>query len=423
MKKIPTIGIIGMGGFAQTHHQMADELEAQSLCRVCCSADPRMEDFAEFARTHRWEERGIRQYTDYRDMLRVHGAELDVVMVPTPIHLHAEMHRACVEAGVACYLEKPPTLDPDEFDAMMQVESRARTLTGIGFHKLADPFREDMKRRILSGEFGPLQRVSFFGLAPRGSDYYGRNNWAGRLLRKDRLLLDSCFGNADSHFLHTLLYGCGVSGLGDWAELKEVEAELYRIHPIQGTDTVFARGLCSKGIEWRLAVTHACPQDSWTEREILECENAKLTLWNQKEWRIEWTDGREEIGTWTRDDFHRISFADYLAYGRGERDRPRVRLIDTRSFVQLNALLYVAAGRITDVGPEHAAPVASPVDAKNIFRPLTGVREASETLLATGRLPSEQGLPWAMPGGRALATDASRLGSCIAAMAESSPFR
>ncbi|MDZ4199821.1 MAG: Gfo/Idh/MocA family oxidoreductase, partial [Kiritimatiellia bacterium] len=358
---------------------------------------PAISAFSEDGVKDRWDARGVCRYTDYRAMLRDLGDRLDVVTVPTPIHLHAEMHRACVESGVACYLEKPPSLDPEEFAGMLRMESQAPQSTTVGFQKTVDPLRREWKRRLVRGDFGRVLRVSYLGLAPRGSDYYARNNWAGRLIRDGRLLLDSCVGNALSHFLHAMLYSCG-SSVDEWAAPATAESEMIRAHPIEGPDSVFARGTCANGVEWRIAASHACLPEERMDREVIECEQARLTLLNQAEWRIEWRNGKTECGVWPAIDQSIAIFSEYLSYLKGEMSRPPVRLADTESYVQLHSLLYLAADGIDTAPPSQAWKVPSPANLSVHHVSLAGVRKAAEQMTQTGRLPSEQGLPWGRPG-------------------------
>jgi predicted dehydrogenase len=183
-------------------------LEDAGVCRLICTCDP-SDDALQAARA-RWnlDGRGVRVWTDYREMLDVHVGELDVVTIPTPPPLHAEMHRACVERNLACYLEKPPTLDPDELERMITVDAGARKQTQVAFNFIIEEPRQALKRRLLAGEFGALRRASFVGLWPRASDYYARAAWAGRLLGNDgRLVLDSCIGNALAHHVTTCCSG------------------------------------------------------------------------------------------------------------------------------------------------------------------------------------------------------------------------
>src|SRR5690242_17287217 len=119
------IGIIGMGGFAGAHHDAIQELELTGECRLICACDPNPAVFTDNIDQWQLARRAVLVFDNYLDMLDGCARQLDVVTIPTPVPLHAEMHRACIERGLAAYLEKPPTLNPDELDAMLLEESKA----------------------------------------------------------------------------------------------------------------------------------------------------------------------------------------------------------------------------------------------------------------------------------------------------------
>jgi hypothetical protein len=45
----------------------------------------------------RLPERGVKLYGGFEEMLAGLAGQADCITIPTPIHLHAPMHRACVE--------------------------------------------------------------------------------------------------------------------------------------------------------------------------------------------------------------------------------------------------------------------------------------------------------------------------------------
>lgn len=157
---IPRIGIIGLGGFAGAHHDELLELERKGKCRVICTCDPHPEAFADRQAILDFEGRGVRVFDDYRAMLDECAEELDIVSIPAPPNLHAEMHLACVERGIAVYLEKPPTLDFRELETMIQAETRVEKLTNVGFNYAAEESRLSLKRRLLAGEFGQVKEYA-----------------------------------------------------------------------------------------------------------------------------------------------------------------------------------------------------------------------------------------------------------------------
>jgi predicted dehydrogenase len=167
-------------------------------------------------------------------------------------------------------------------------------------------------------------------------------------------VLDSCIGNAMAHYIHNLLFWAGTRELFDWASVAEIEAELYRAHAIENYDTVLARGLLENGVQFRISATHAClpPQH---QREEVICEKAAITYVVGSEWKIEWRDGRAErieVGEADKGDLLARNFAAYFDYLRGTALRPPTTLEESKPFVHLTNLVYVAAEHIDEVEQE-----------------------------------------------------------------------
>jgi predicted dehydrogenase len=410
--------IIGLGGFAASHHRSFRDLENTGACRVVATCDLQPHNFDAQMTELAFAERGLRVYADYIEMLDRHRHELDLVVVPTPIPLHAPMHRACVERGLACYLEKPPTLDWRELDAMLAVETGAPRATNVGFIHIVEPSRRRLKQRLVDGEFGALQRVGFSGHWPRDTAYFQRAAWAGKLIMDDRLVLDSCVGNALSHFVHDLLYWCGTADLWQWQYPATMEAELYRAHTIQGFDTCFARGHCENEVEFRVGITHAA-QSTEFNRELIECENAVISYQCGATLRINvrWRDGRQENYEEPAQATLTANIEDYFAYLRGNTTRPSSRLIDTAPFVCFNDLVYIAAGRINTVNQRYLLRGAPNAQGATTVA-INDIVEALDDLAGRGMLPSEAGRPWAGPGGRAKRDDLKNLHEVVYAMCQ-----
>jgi predicted dehydrogenase len=408
------VAIIGMGGFAGAHHAALNTLEAEGGCRVVCTCDPRMEAFRSEAERWEFARRGVRTFTDYQQMLEACHSELDVVTVPTPVPLHAPMHRACVERGLACYLEKPPTLDYAEMEAMLEVEAHAAKATQVGFNFIVEPTRQALKQRLLAGEFGAVRRICFRGVAPRDTNYFHRAVWAGRLILDDKLVLDSCIGNAMAHYIHNLHFWAGQEDLFSWAEMVTVEAELYRAHAIQGMDTVFLRGHFASGIEACVAATHAAdgPHEQW---EWVECERATLTYDAHDGFRIQWKEVAPKTLPYERADLL-TNLRAYFDYLRDQSPRPVTRLADARPFVRGYDLAYVAAGQIIPIAEEHLRHAASG-NGDGEYVVIEGIRDVVTTFFDSGRFPSQQDVAWAQSGGRATPDDLPRLRAIVEQMA------
>lgn len=388
------VGIIGMGGFAGTHHGCMLRLEEQGLSRLVCTCDPESEKFAGRMEELRFKERGVRVFGDYIEMLDEMADEMDLVVIPTPISLHAIMHKAAVERGLPVYLEKPPSLDPIELEEMIRVDGQSPFATYIGFSLTVGTPRYEFKRRIIAGEFGKVREVRLQSMRGRVKSYFKRAPWAGRLTLNGRLVLDSVMGNAASHNVQTCTFIAGGPELHSRMQMESVEAELYRAHDIDGADTFFVRGTTTDGVDVRMALSHACSletdSDAAANREVVITDKARLSFDGDVSWRVEWNDGRVEseppVGSWPLDDNHR-AYYDYLY---GERECPATTLEDCRPFVQLHALSYVSSGEITTV-----TDVTEETTAKGECVAINGLDEAFRCFLESGKLPFEQKLPWA----------------------------
>jgi predicted dehydrogenase len=415
------VAIIGMGGFASSHHETLHQLETAGVCQVVATCDPQPTRAQSVRESRNFTARGIRVYDDYRKMLDCHCHEIDFVTIPTPILLHATMHRACIERGLACYLEKPPTLDWQEMNEMLEVETLAARHTQVGFAHIIEEPRRRLKERLISGEFGTVRRVGFAGQWPRSSAYFERTPWAGRLLVDGRLVLDSCTGNAMSHYLHNLLFWCGQDKVISWGEVEHIYAELYRAHAIESFDTCFAQGLCHNGIEVAIAATHTGEIHS-SHVEWLECEKATIRYKTGATitYDIAWRNGQQENAAFESEYALKANLISYMAYLRDELTRPPTKLIETRPFVHLNNLLYIAGKNIHTIEGRH---LNYQNNMKNSGKWITvaGMAKAIDQFQLCGILPSESGYQWGRSGGRASIHDISRLAETIEQMKSNSP--
>jgi len=342
------IGIIGMGGFAGSHHTTVAKLEEKGHCRLICTCDPMEDTFTTLKNSLRFAERGIVVFKDYSAMLEACASDLDFVIIPTPINLHAEMHDAVTARGIPCYIEKPPTLEYTELERMIAADKRSAKVSVVGFNFIIEKPRLALKQRILEGEFGAVIRTALSAQWPRPSSYFSRNTWAGKLLIDDKIQLDSCFGNAMAHFVHNMLFWTGTHDLFSWAKITAVKAELYRAHNIEGADTFFVESTTIAGVTMRYALTHACAGES-SHSETIVCEKAEIRYIVGSHVDIKWNDGRSDRIALDQFDGLAENHLDYYKYLRGETERPATTLIDCRSFVTLNDLAYISSKEITAI--------------------------------------------------------------------------
>ena len=394
-----SVAVVGLGGFATVHHRCLLQLELAGVVKVVATCDPRAAELIKAVPELRLAERGVAVLPDLEALLAAHGQTVRLVTLPTPVPLHASMHEACIQRGLAVYLEKPPTLDPAELERMIAVDAATRVPTWVGFNFIRDPIRQGIKRRVLAGEFGKLLAVRVFVSWQRNDAYYGRADWAGRLILRDRLVLDGPLGNAMAHYVHDALHWAG-STQESWGQPQRVRAALLRAHRIQGADTVLAE-VATGGPPVRIAVTHA-GEESRDPLEVLVCEQATINVQPGGIERIRIVrPGRTDEVITEADPQHDLenmrAACALVAAGSG---RPATTLVDSRPFVQLNALAHLSTGRI---GQEPTCSGTIP-----------GMLATCERFLADGSFPS---FAWAPQPSWVTPADLPRLRAAVDALA------
>ncbi len=404
-----------MGGFAGSHHSAVAKLEERGQARLICTCDPRAQFFAVEQQTWKFAQRGVSVFNDYRSMLDACHRDLDLVVIPTPIQLHAEMHAACVGLGLPTYLEKPPTLDEAELEQMIAADRQASKASLVGFNFIIEKARLALKERLLAGEFGPLRAATLSALWPRPASYFQRNAWAGRLLMGDHIVLDSCFGNAMAHFVHNMLFWTGAPELYSWAQIAAVRAELYRAHDIEGADTFFVEADTTAGVTMRFALSHACAGAS-SHCETVVCDKAVLRYLVGRHVEIRWQDGRTEKLPIDPFDPLGENHLEYFRYLRGEVPRPATTLVDSRPFVILNDLAHISSDRISAIPSALVTNMRDEKEQKDYLN-VASLPAAQENFLARGVWPGANG--WNRATGEvATPADLPRLRSVVAQMAK-----
>lgn len=137
----------------------------------------------------------IRQYTDYKQMLK--KEELELVAICTESGKHAEIALECIEAGCNLIIEKPIALSIKDADMIIK---RAKD-KGVKvcachqnrFNKSVSKLREALEKN----RFGRL----FYGTAHvrwnREWEYYSRAKWRGTWEQDGGALMNQCIHNID----------------------------------------------------------------------------------------------------------------------------------------------------------------------------------------------------------------------------------
>jgi predicted dehydrogenase len=183
-----------------------------------------------------------------------------LVMMATPIHLHATHTCWCLEQGSNVLCEKP--LAATVRDARKMVATERLTsgrFVAIGYQWSYSKAVQSLKRDVMAGVFGAPKRLKSVVFFPRGLDYFARNDWAGRIKTDSgEPVFDSPANNAAAHYLHNMFYLLGPTRETS-AMPTSVQAELYRANQIENYDTAIIRCVTDVGAELLFYTSHAVP--------------------------------------------------------------------------------------------------------------------------------------------------------------------
>ncbi|AGL17294.1 Gfo/Idh/MocA family protein [Actinoplanes sp. N902-109] len=438
-----TVALIGANGHGRHHRRVLATMPGVRLIAV---ADPQPVDpdppLAPYT--------GV--FTDHRRLLA--EAEPDVVIICTPPHTHLPIAIEALQAGADVLLEKPPVQTLAEHHALLAVLHETGRICQVGFQALGS------RAATLLWDNLPGQVATIAAAASwqRNDAYYARAPWAGRRRVDGRPVIDGvlvnplahalmqCLATASAAISHgaitpppaavTAVPGASAaaspgaaaaaspgaagtaspgaagaaspgaagaaspgaagaaspgasavaSGAGGVVEPVVLEIERYRVRDIEADDTTFARIRCRTGPNLLLAVTLAGEDFiagdiivTGTEgRATLEYPTDRLQLPCDPKWHT--VEGRTDL------------LRNLLAH----RADPGVPLLAPLSrTAPFTAVLEGLTGEDlpppTLLGPEWTD---TREDGTRVIRGINAVIRAAADRQA---LPSELGIPWAVP--------------------------
>jgi predicted dehydrogenase len=378
--------LVGVSGYGRWHLLML--MEQALVGRIRLVGVTIINPEAEPTITARLRRQGIAVFGSAEEMLQALAGAVDLVLLPTAIQSHARLTMAALAAGAHVLVEKPAAATLQDLDRVIAARDASQRLVAIGFQDLYVPASQAIKRRLLAGEIGRLQRIVVRAQWPRPVAYYGRNTWAGRLKVDGGWVLDSPVTNAYAHFVLLALYWAGAEP-EQAAEIASVEAELYRAHAIESFDTVSLRARTSDGIEILFYGTHAGDQNGAPEIVLTGDRGS-----------IHWVYEREYVVR-SRTETTRQPVPDQLETRLTVLEAVVARIRGEPAFVvgpdlaRAHTLLVNALHEYFPVRSIADAHVRVSLDGGDAFRRITGIDEAIATASARAALFSELGLPWA----------------------------
>jgi predicted dehydrogenase len=250
------IALVGIGGYGEGYARELVSVSAERGVRLVAGIDPspeRCRILPEFYRA------GIPIFSTMEDFIAQDHA--DLVVISSPIHLHAPQTCLALAHGINVLCEKPLCAVIQDARRMSEAERNSGKYVAIGYQISFTSAIQDLKRDIKRGDFGSPVRFKTLILWPRMASYYHRNRWAGKIKSDSgEWVLDSPANNAMAHYLHNALYLLGDSPATS-ARPTSIQAELYRANPIENYDAAALRVFTDKNVEVLFYGTHTVPEE------------------------------------------------------------------------------------------------------------------------------------------------------------------
>ena len=225
---------IGLGGLGQLELEVLSGFERVDLI---AGADVSADARAVFEREY-----DAPAYGDHETMLDAHGDELDLALIVTPHTLHFEQARACLEAGVHVFLEKPMVTAVADAVTLVELAADRDLELQVGYQRHFHPGFSEVKRLVEAGRIGELRAASAF----IGQDWIDLHEGTWRV--EPSLSGGGQLYDTGSHLLEAL---CWLTG----AEPRSASAEIEYASPRIDVDSALSVALERDGRQITAGVT------------------------------------------------------------------------------------------------------------------------------------------------------------------------
>lgn len=252
-----TVVLVGIGGYGALYvDEILNDCD-KGLCELVGVVDPAAEKSPKYQKI---TERNIPVFQQIEEFYREHTAQLCCIAAPIPYHTpytaYALDHGSCV------LCEKPLSGDWMDGYALEALAEKNHAFVMSGYQWSYSSAILDLKRDILSGKFGAPKHLRTKILWPRCYSYFCRGSgWAGKRVAEDGTsIYDSVANNACAHYLHNILFLLG-DAMNTAALPTTMEAELFRVNPIENFDTCVLRMHFENGADALFLATHATEEN------------------------------------------------------------------------------------------------------------------------------------------------------------------
>jgi predicted dehydrogenase len=108
-----------------------------------------------------------KDFTDYRQLIE--KEQLDAVLIATPLHQHAHITVACLQAGLHVFCEKAMARTLNDTKLMYDTHMSTGRILQIGHQRLFNPVYLEGMQRIHEGQLGTIGQIRAY--------WHRNNNW------------------------------------------------------------------------------------------------------------------------------------------------------------------------------------------------------------------------------------------------------
>jgi len=147
--------VIGTGSRGGDHLRTLSRLDDARVVAVCDVYPPHL---AKGLRLAGGAASGVSSYSDHREMLQ--RGDIDAVSVATPIHAHAEVSIAALEAGVNVLCEKSMAHTIEQGKRMVEAVRRSGKLFQVGLQRRYTGFYRRARQLVAEGRIGRVMHAT-----------------------------------------------------------------------------------------------------------------------------------------------------------------------------------------------------------------------------------------------------------------------
>ena len=220
------IGLIGGGNITETHARAARAIPGVEITAVQGSNAEKVSKLC--------REYGGRPYQHFEAFLA--HRPMDLVVIGSPTHLHAEQGIAAARHGLHVLTDKAIDINTERADALITACEKAQVKLGVIFQDRAQPEIRQLKEWINQGLLGRILFADAKVKWWRPAEYYSDSRWRGASY-------ESGGGMLINHAIHTIDLLLWL--LGDVARVQASMATKLHKVPFEDTASVlleFANG-------------------------------------------------------------------------------------------------------------------------------------------------------------------------------------